>query len=51
MGNLKKKNIRNHINKIMEVFPYDIKEKQFDAVSNVIHGKDTKCVFYTNFFW
>ena len=25
----------------MKVIPYDIKEKQFDAVSNVIRGKDT----------
>ncbi|XP_066924465.1 uncharacterized protein, partial [Clytia hemisphaerica] len=31
------------------VFPYEIKEKQFDAVYNIVRGKDTLCVFPTGF--
>lgn len=30
----------------MNVYPYEIKEKQFDAVFNIIHGKDTLCLTY-----
>ncbi|XP_066914592.1 ATP-dependent DNA helicase Q5-like [Clytia hemisphaerica] len=48
MENLKKKIIRNHVEKIM-VFPFTIKEKQFDAVANIVRGKDTLCVLPTSF--
>ncbi|XP_066918086.1 probable ATP-dependent DNA helicase RecS [Clytia hemisphaerica] len=49
MENLKKKIIRNHVEKIMEVFPFTIKEKQFDDVANIVRGKDTLCVLPTSF--
>lgn len=49
MANLKKKNIRNHVEKIMEAFPFAMKEKQFEAVCNIVRGRDTLCVLPTSF--
>ena len=49
MGKFKRDEIRNVVNEVMSVFPFQIKEKQFDAVVNIVRGKDTLCVLPTSF--
>ena len=49
MGNIRKKYIKNEVQKIMKAFDFSMKVKQFDAVCNIIRGKDTLCVLPTSF--
>ena len=48
MENLKKKYIKNTVEKIMESFDFSMKPEQFDAVYNIIRGKDTLCLLPTS---